>query len=93
MRQIEAISTERYRATAAQRRQYGGATITVFFCRYVDWQDDIKKSGYIPSVKITGYGPMPGNRVTDAKRRFKVWAFENEAKWLQDHKDKPPLVL
>lgn len=62
-RPVEAISMQRYHASAAQRRLYGGNTITEFRVAYADDPQSAKT--------ITGYGPTPGDRKTDAIRRFR----------------------
>jgi len=61
---LEAHSTERYRATAAERRQYGGSTVTVF---YVFRPEDRHEPQNW--AKVNGYGKLPGNRETDAIAR------------------------
>jgi hypothetical protein len=58
---IKAISFERYRATAAQRRLYGGKTVTVFLVFHPDAPDD-----YARAEKFDGYGLTPGERRTYA---------------------------
>lgn len=58
---IKAISKDRYRATAAERRLYGGATVTEFYV----WDVDVN----VTKV-VRGYGKTPGERKTDAIRRF-----------------------
>ena len=63
-RKIVASSQERYRASAAERRMYGGSTVTKFFIFYKDDKDDPNKW-----LMVTGYGPTPGERKTDAIRR------------------------
>lgn len=61
---IIAVSKDRYRASASEKRLYGGSTITEF---YVFKEEDEKD----PSKwkVITGYGPTPGERKTDAIKR------------------------
>lgn len=62
---ILATSKNRYRATATQRRLYGGSTVTEFYCyRAADSGDPSKW------VVITGFGPTPGERKTDAIARY-----------------------
>ena len=61
---IKAVSFERYRASAAERRRYGGNTVTRFYCNTVDPEG-------VP-VLVTGYGPTPGERKTDAIRRYRL---------------------
>ena len=63
-RKIVASSQERYRASASERRMYGGSTVTRFFVFYKDDEDDPNKW-----LMVTGYGPTPGERKTDAIRR------------------------
>lgn len=61
---IIAVSKERYRATAAQKRQYGGATVTEFFVFRAEDERDPSKW-----LVVTGFGPTPGERKSDAIRR------------------------
>lgn len=60
--QVDATSSTRRRATAAERRLHGGSTVTTFLVRQVGTSD--------VCVYVDGYGPTPGQRKTDAKRRF-----------------------
>ncbi len=64
MSKIIAISEFRYRATAAERRLYGGNTVTDFIVFRKEDEKDASKW-----LKIRGYGPTPGERKTDAIRR------------------------
>lgn len=59
---LKAISKERYRATAAQRRLYGGKTVTRF-CRVED------RENHANWVVVEGFGSTPGERKTDAMER------------------------
>lgn len=61
---VLASSRYRYRATAAERRQYGGSTVTEFFVYRAGDEDDASKW-----LVVRGYGPTPGERKTDAIRR------------------------
>lgn len=61
---ILASSRYRYRASAAERRQYGGATVTEFF---VYRAEDAHNADRWRIVR--GYGATPGERKTDAIRR------------------------
>jgi hypothetical protein len=66
---IDAASIERYRASARERRMYGGKTVTVFYV----WRvvDGVPESG---SLKVTGYGRTPGERKTFAKKAAaEIW--------------------
>ena len=65
-----AFSKDRYRASAAERRQYGGATVTEF---YVMRPED----RHNPSAwkKVFGYGKTPGERKTDAMKRSGLGGF------------------
>lgn len=56
-----AQSKHRYKANAAERRQYGGATVTDFWVGRVGEERDASKW-----VVVRGYGPTPGQRKTDA---------------------------
>lgn len=70
MKNIHRItSIERYRASANERRKYGGMTITIFL---VEPLSD-------PSTwfKVTGYGPTPGDRKSDARRTAEAWLASN----------------
>ena len=59
-----ATSKDRYRATASERRLYGGNTVTEF---YVMRPEDEKNPANWAIVM--GYGPTPGQRKTDAIAR------------------------
>lgn len=61
---IIASSFERYRATAAERRMYGGATVTKFYVYRAEHKSDPSKW-----LVIVGYGATPGERKTDAIKR------------------------
>lgn len=61
---IVAHSFERYRATAAQRRLYGGSTVTKF---HVYHRKDQNNAG--AWLTVEGFGKTPGERKTDAIRR------------------------
>lgn len=60
-KRIEASSMYRYRATAQERRTYGGCTVTDF------WISIVGEPG--TGRLVRGYGPTPGERKTDAIRR------------------------
>jgi hypothetical protein len=60
---VVAVSMYRHRATAAERRAHGGATVTEF-CIYRAGDDASKY------VTVRGFGPTPGERKTDAIRRY-----------------------
>jgi len=60
-REFDAISMNRHRASAKEKRMYGGSTVTTFsICR---------KSNPGKRVDVDGYGATPGERKTDAIRR------------------------
>ena len=63
--QIKAYSVERYRASARERRFYGGKTVTIFLVEAPDRDD-------LDTLKIAGYGPTPGQRKTDAIERARI---------------------
>jgi len=63
-RKVIATSKDRYKATAEERRRYGGSTVTEFYVRYAD-------EGYSNMKVITGYGKTPGERKTDAIKKFR----------------------
>jgi len=65
MRKIVAYSKDRYRASAAERRLYGGATVTEFF---VHFEEDAKDASKWQIIR--GYGKTPGERKTDAISKF-----------------------
>lgn len=60
---VFAKSEYRYRASAKERRLYGGVTVTQFLVGF---------EGSAPGTwkRIMGYGPTPGQRKTDAIRKF-----------------------
>jgi hypothetical protein len=60
-KRLFASSKDRYRATAAQRRLYGGAAITEFYIFRKEDRNDASKW-----LVVTGYGPTPGERKTFA---------------------------
>lgn len=64
MSKIIAVSKERYRATASQKRLYGGNTVTIFFIFREEDKDNTKAW-----KEVTGYGPTPGERKTDAIKK------------------------
>ena len=64
MSKIIAVSKDRYRASAVERRLYGGVTVTRFFVFKAEDEGDGSKYQV-----VTGYGPTPGERKTDAIRR------------------------
>lgn len=63
-RKVEALSEYRYRATADERRRYGGNTVTDFMVYFAD-------EGPGKSTRIRGYGKTPGERKTDAMNKFR----------------------
>lgn len=64
---IKAVSFERYRASARERRQYGGKTVTRFYVWVVGDEDRTR-------VVATGYGSTPGERKTHAiAQAKKIW--------------------
>jgi hypothetical protein len=73
---VVATSTERHRASAAERRQYGGDTVTTFFVHFA--RDGAPSMAY-KWEKIDGYGKTPGERKTDAIRRFLEMESKREA--------------
>lgn len=67
---ISALSRNRYRASAAERRQYGGNTVTEFWVTRGDTDE---------TLIINGYGKTPGERKTDAiKRAVEKWGLSYE---------------
>lgn len=62
--ELWAVSKERYRASAAEKRLYGGSTVTIFYVGKKGDEHDASKW-----VEQAGYGPTPGERKTDAMRR------------------------
>lgn len=61
---IIAHSEYRYRATASQKRAFGGSTVTQFIVyRSEDAKDPSKW------LRVVGFGKTPGDRKTDAIRR------------------------
>lgn len=61
---LEAVSMARWRATAAQKRLYGGSTVTEF---WVSVKGDPNRAAN--TVVVKGYGKTPGERKTDALRK------------------------
>jgi hypothetical protein len=73
--QYEASSQERWRASASERRRYGGSTVTKFFVSRDGFNDS-------PSEWLTviGYGRMPGNRKTNAiAKAIAIWEKQDAA--------------
>jgi hypothetical protein len=66
-RKVIAISKDRYRASAEERRRYGGNTVTEFYVMYKDDERDASKW-----KKIFGYGKTPGERKTYAIEKFRA---------------------
>lgn len=62
-RKVFAKSVNRYRASATERRLYGGSTVTEFIVGF---------EGSEPAMwaKIMGYGPTPGERKTYAIDKY-----------------------
>jgi len=61
---VRAVSKDRYRATASERRLYGGSTVTEFYV----YRDEDRNNPAAWKI-VTGYGRTPGERKTDAIRR------------------------
>jgi hypothetical protein len=66
-RKVIAVSKDRYRASAEERRRYGGNTVTEFYVMYKDDERDASKW-----KKIFGYGKTPGERKTYAIEKFRA---------------------
>ena len=64
MSKIIAVSKDRYRASAAEKRMYGGNTVTDFYVHREEDKNDPSKWKI-----VRGYGKTPGERKTDAIRR------------------------
>lgn len=62
---VEATSKERYNGGARIKRMYGSSTVTRFYVHYKSDRKDPSKW-----MTIEGYGPTPGDRKTDAIRKF-----------------------
>lgn len=66
---LEAHSLNRYRASAAERRQYGGITTTEFIVTRKDTGE---------MMTVMGYGKTPGERKTfamnEARRKWNLLA-------------------
>lgn len=60
---VFAQSEHRYRASASERRMYGGNTVTQFLVGFEGSAASTWKS-------IMGYGPTPGERKADAIKKF-----------------------
>lgn len=63
-RPFRAISKERWRATAAERRRYGGSTVTEFYVTRTDTGD---------TKLFIGYGKTPGERKTFALKKAEAF--------------------
>lgn len=62
---LRAVSKDRYRASADERRRYGGDTVTEFYVTRMDLDE---------TRVFTGYGPTPGERKTFAlKKAAEFW--------------------
>lgn len=67
---ISAVSKDRYRASAAERRQYGGNAVTEFWVTRADTDE---------TIVVTGYGKTPGERKTYAMNvAIKKWGLSRE---------------
>jgi hypothetical protein len=62
--EVGITSQHRYRASASERRLWGGSTVTEFLI------EDPNFEGSARWHKVMGYGPSPGERRTDALRRY-----------------------
>lgn len=62
-KKIFAQSEYRYRASAAEKRLFGGSTVTQFLVGY-------EGSGPNTWKRVMGYGPTPGERKTFAIKKF-----------------------
>jgi hypothetical protein len=62
---IIATSSSRYNGGVAAKRKYGSSTITKFLIYREENANDVSKWVY-----IEGFGPTPGDRKTDAIKRF-----------------------
>lgn len=68
---VVAFSMERWRATAEERRTYGGAAVTKFGVTRLDTNE---------TLYITAYGKTPGERKTNAMNEARYrWAKESPA--------------
>lgn len=59
---MKLASKARHRASADERRRYGGSTVTEFWVM----PDEKDASTWFT---VMGYGPTPGDRKTDARKR------------------------
>jgi hypothetical protein len=66
---IKAVSTERWRASAREKRLYGGSTVTAFYV-WIEGDDSTTQ-------KVVGYGRTPGDRKTDAIRKYTLKYAQN----------------
>ncbi len=70
MTTLKLTSGERYRATASQKRAFGGSTITLFFVS----ADGVADYGHgvagFERGMVAGYGATPSARKVDAARRY-----------------------
>lgn len=65
---VKLTSDSRWRASADERRRYGGNTVTEFFADViVGGARKLVLDARDRPVKVVGYGPTPGERGTFAK--------------------------
>jgi hypothetical protein len=67
MGKILAVSHERYNGGVAVKRKYGSSTVTRFYV----WREEKPNEAKL----VEGFGPTPGDRKTDAIRRYQeiIW--------------------
>lgn len=74
-RKMWAQSKHRYKANAAERKLYGGATVTDFWVGYAGDERDASKW-----VVVRGFGPTSGQRKTDAMTKARRLLADKGAK-------------
>lgn len=85
--ELWAVSKERYRATASEKRLYGGSTITIFWCGKKEDKDNASKW-----ITIKGVGATPSERKKDALTKAKEF-FSNRVWCTPKGKEYPAWCL
>jgi len=71
---MKMTSIERWRASADERRRFGGKTVTKFLAQPTDNPKDW--------FEVIGYGPTPGERKTMAREKaITLWEVKQASHW------------
>lgn len=70
MPRIELTSASRYNGGIAIKRRHGSSTVTSFW---------VTVDGVLQPEQVTGYGPTPGERKTNAKQTFLAKYYRKDA--------------